>query len=174
MTYISNEEKRAIRKEKAKLYAKRFRDKINSNPILKDKQLSYQKKYRADHPEMFNREMALKYKLAREYGISLELYKAINKEQNGVCAICFNAPENKRLAVDHDHQTNKVRGLLCYSCNTALGLMKDNFTLFENAIKYLKYSQKQVETITEHLKTTKEHQTVFNPPKLYINIKPLN
>jgi DNA-directed RNA polymerase subunit M/transcription elongation factor TFIIS len=44
---------------------------------------------------------------------------------------------NKKLAVDHCHNTGKIRGLLCVKCNKVLGLMKDNINLFNNAINYL-------------------------------------
>jgi len=45
---------------------------------------------------------------------------------------------NKVLCVDHDHNTGKIRGLLCNTCNRALGLLKDNKQLLINALKYLK------------------------------------
>jgi hypothetical protein len=67
------------------------------------------------------------------------------KEQNGVCAIC-GQPEvaiDKRtniiklLAVDHDHQTGKVRGLLCQKCNHGIGNFNDNQVNLQLAIQYL-------------------------------------
>ena len=57
-------------------------------------------------------------------------------EQDNRCAICGAMPK-KPLFVDHCHVTGKVRGLLCVSCNTALGLLKDSITALEQAIKYL-------------------------------------
>lgn len=82
------------------------------------------------------------------YGITPEEYDTILKEQNNVCAICKN-PETakehrtgnvRKLAIDHCHTTNKVRGLLCASCNQGLGKFKDSINLLENAIKYIKES----------------------------------
>lgn len=59
-----------------------------------------------------------KYK--RVYGITIEDYDRMLEEQGGLCAICRNPPITYRLAVDHDHDTGAVRGLLCPPCNRAL------------------------------------------------------
>lgn len=56
----------------------------------------------------------------RKYGISVEQYEAILRDQGGVCAICERPPKTRRLHVDHDHKTGEIRGLLCYRCNRAL------------------------------------------------------
>ena len=60
-------------------------------------------------------------------------------EQNGCCSICkkHQADLNKTLSVDHDHNTNEVRGLLCQRCNAILGMSLDDKTILENAIIYL-------------------------------------
>jgi hypothetical protein len=70
------------------------------------------------------------------YGLTLEDYDAMLNEQNGLCAICFQK-EKGNLFVDHSHKTNEVRGLLCNKCNSALGFLNDDISLFENAIRYL-------------------------------------
>lgn len=59
------------------------------------------------------------YHLKRKYGISQEEYDAMLINQNGGCALCDRTPEEegRQLAVDHDHTTGKVRGLLCWWCN---------------------------------------------------------
>jgi len=77
--------------------------------------------------------------LKDNFGISLEEYHKIFQAQNGKCAICKkHQSELKRaLAVDHDHETGQVRGLLCANCNLALGHLKDDPGLLCNAIKYL-------------------------------------
>lgn len=54
------------------------------------------------------------------YGISLEEYEVLLDFQDGRCAICHRLPKTKRLAVDHDHKTGEVRGLLCFMCNHSL------------------------------------------------------
>jgi len=81
--------------------------------------------------------------LQRNYDISIEDYDEMLEKQGGVCAICAN-PETvcvkgtpKILSVDHDHKTGKVRGLLCRSCNTALGSFKDSQALLQKASEYL-------------------------------------
>ena len=65
-------------------------------------------------------------------------YKAMLEAQGGVCAICNEKPKAGRLAVDHVHGTDKVRGLLCNLCNPALGLFKDDPGRLKTAIEYLK------------------------------------
>lgn len=59
--------------------------------------------------------------------------------QHGVCAICRNHERvaNRKLAVDHDHVTNEIRGLLCFSCNNGIGKFGDSIELLHAAIKYL-------------------------------------
>ena len=75
-------------------------------------------------------------KLLARYGLTTDGYNALLKTQNGVCAICFGTQKG-RLHVDHCHTTKVVRGLLCGSCNRALGLMKDNIAFLSKAIEYL-------------------------------------
>jgi Autographiviridae endonuclease VII len=82
--------------------------------------------------------------LKRAFGITIEQYDEMFKAQKGLCKLC-RKPEpgtrngkRKMLAVDHDHVTGKVRGLLCSKCNTALGLFNESPELLEAAITYLK------------------------------------
>jgi len=72
------------------------------------------------------------------YGITLDDYNCMYKLQLGVCMICNQAETNgKRLAIDHDHSTGKVRGLLCNHCNIGLGKFFDNPQLLQSAINYI-------------------------------------
>jgi hypothetical protein len=87
---------------------------------------SSSKKYPYDHA-----------KVIKGYGISVEQYEAMKKEQDGCCVICRTTPDIN-LLVDHDHVTGAVRGLLCRLCNTALGSFRDDPELLERAITYLK------------------------------------
>ena len=80
--------------------------------------------------------------LKRLYGITVEEYDAMLERQGGVCAICAGEEtRGQRLAVDHCHATGKVRGLLCFSCNTTLGKFNDSQELLARAIKYLQEHQ---------------------------------
>lgn len=85
-----------------------------------------------------------KSRLRRVYGMDVADYDALLKEQDGVCAICgegevVTSPKKViSLAVDHDHVTGAVRGLLCHACNTGLGKFKDDQELLNKAIHYLK------------------------------------
>lgn len=73
------------------------------------------------------------------YGITLEEYNDMLAKQNNCCAICSIVPDkgNRRLAVDHDHLTGKIRGLLCDNCNNGLGRFKDRPDLLQKAASYL-------------------------------------
>jgi len=76
--------------------------------------------------------------LKKNFNISIEEYNQLLKEQNGVCAICQNeCPTGRSLAVDHNHESNEIRGLLCTNCNHGLGKFKDSTKLLATAIKYL-------------------------------------
>lgn len=73
--------------------------------------------------------------------MSLEEYEVILSKQSGVCAICGGVCQSgKRLAVDHCHKTDKVRGLLCAKCNLGIGLFDDEPTRIQAAITYLNAS----------------------------------
>jgi hypothetical protein len=75
-----------------------------------------------------------------KYGITLAEYDSLLELQGGVCKICKHAEgraATANLAVDHDHSTGEVRGLLCSNCNRALGLFEDSPELLQNAAAYL-------------------------------------
>ena len=68
-----------------------------------------------------------------------DTYDSLLARQGGRCAICRCTPRTRRLAVDHDHTTNAVRGLLCSKCNhELLGAAHDSIELLERAVAYLK------------------------------------
>jgi hypothetical protein len=79
-----------------------------------------------------------------KYGLTMDQFEEMNDKQNGLCAICGRSPyegqENprkSRLSVDHDHETGRVRGLLCDPCNTGIGLFKEDPNRMMSAITYL-------------------------------------
>ena len=87
--------------------------------------------------------------LLRAYGITTGDRNSMMEEQGGKCAICYSEVEFKQglglnsytATVDHDHDTGKVRGILCGSCNNVLGRVQDNTEILSNAIKYLERNQ---------------------------------
>lgn len=87
---------------------------------------------------------AVSARLKYRFGITLDEYNAILVSQNGGCAICGQPPGVKRLHVDHDHATGKVRGVLCGPCNHALGLMKDDPERLRKAATYIEQSKGSV------------------------------
>lgn len=90
-----------------------------------------------------------KIEISRRRGLTLQQYEQMFLDQKGLCSICQN-PETRKsrtegkitnLCVDHCHVTNKVRGLLCHACNTALGKFKDKIETLEAAIDYLRMNE---------------------------------
>jgi hypothetical protein len=70
--------------------------------------------------QRYNRSQGLK-----KYGISTEEYENLLKIQDGKCAIC-SKEDWRKLSVDHNHETGKIRGLLCMNCNAAIGVIERN------------------------------------------------
>lgn len=95
-----------------------------------------EKKYRESNPEKVKLKMR-KQALKRKYGMTMEDYEQMLKSQNGKCSIC-NEEKQETLCVDHDHNTGKVRGLLCRHCNHVVGFAKDNIDILNNVINYLR------------------------------------
>ncbi len=81
------------------------------------------------------------------YGLTPEGYRAMERNQESRCAICNKAPSKKRLHIDHDHDTGAVRALLCTSCNTGLGLFREDTALLDRAAQYL--NQHNFRLVTE-------------------------
>lgn len=108
----------------------------------RDGKIEYYKEHRTKY--------AIEYKnshLLNRFGISLNEYSQIYMEQGGKCAICGGTHagtrngKDKTFAVDHDHKTGKVRGLLCEACNTGIGKLKDDPEVLRSAIRYLERSR---------------------------------
>ena len=75
---------------------------------------------------------------ATNYGITPQQYMELHEKQQGKCAICNKPPVTQRgLHIDHCHETNIVRGLLCHGCNVGIGNFLHDVGLMKNAIKYL-------------------------------------
>jgi hypothetical protein len=121
---------------------KRIRDPIKAR--------EYQKNYKASpayeraklkRRKNYSKDQRKHEALRDAYGISLDQYNEIRKAQNDCCLICerhvLKIP-NQVLCVDHDHNTEEIRGLLCFDCNTGLGKFKDNTMILEKALEYLR------------------------------------
>ncbi len=83
------------------------------------------------------RHLARASRLTRLYGITEQEYADLLELQNGRCGVCSRKPGKARLAVDHDHETGFVRGLLCHRCNKAIGYLDDNREVAQRAVTYL-------------------------------------
>jgi len=81
-----------------------------------------------------NKARKIRLRRLKKYKLSAEEYDALLAQQSGLCAICRTA---EPTAVDHDHATGRVRGLLCLKCNAAIGLVGDSPSVLRNAISYL-------------------------------------
>lgn len=75
--------------------------------------------------------------LKQAYNMSVEDYDRMYSAQSGLCTICSRWRAHGVLVVDHDHETNKVRSLLCASCNIGIGHLQDNAKLLLRAAEYL-------------------------------------
>lgn len=81
-----------------------------------------------------------KHKLRKIYNLTPEDYFKMTELQNNLCAICDRPERDKHrkiLSVDHNHKTNKVRGLLCHKCNAAIGYLGEDISIILNAANYL-------------------------------------
>lgn len=76
--------------------------------------------------------------LKSRYGITLDTYNEMLASQGGVCKVCKGPPMHRgTYHVDHDHETGKVRGLLCHKCNVALGMVGDSTALLMRLAEYV-------------------------------------
>jgi hypothetical protein len=119
---------------KEEIAERKKQDYINN----KEQHQKYSKEYNNTHKE-FNKKRSRKYTIKR-HGITEEQYKLTFEKQEGKCAICDRHQDElkTKLHIDHDHRTNKIRGLLCFKCNSLLGYANDNIILLQKAIEYLK------------------------------------
>jgi hypothetical protein len=104
-------------------------------------------------PGESSKDMYRRRHFEKTYGISLETYNRMLDRQSGGCAVCGITPENitsgvlkTTLAVDHNHTTNKVRGLLCFHCNIAIGHARDSIDTLLRMVDYLKLYENQPES----------------------------
>ena len=105
----------------------------------RDKETALKRHLYATDPEYKAKVKERRYK--SKYGIDFQRYDEILEIQDGVCAICkgedFGRKGLERFLVDHCHDTDKVRGLVCNNCNSLNGFSREDTKLIQNAIKYL-------------------------------------
>lgn len=103
---------------------------------------TYSRKYGARYRKNpKNKETRWSKQLQRYYGITLVEYNTLLDKQGHCCALCGQGEmedgAGKRLAVDHNHTTGEIRGLLCSACNRGIGMLKENVAVLRKAIEYL-------------------------------------
>jgi len=142
---------RLCRYEKRKIYTERNQE---YNKKTRNKAKTWLDENRKKNPEKY-KNYATKYnetnaydkvtkRIIRKYGLKLEEYNQFVIDCNNKCNICGLQEtrkflgETRRLFLDHDHKSGKIRGLLCFSCNIGLGKLKDNIKILQAAIDYLK------------------------------------
>ena len=119
-------------------------------PLIREQAIARTKEWQAANPERHRENQRRRRQrpevkarereghLRRKFGITSETYDAMLAAQGGRCAICRRKPTaGISLHVDHEHRTKRVRGLLCFKCNNALGDFKDDQMLLLNAVDYL-------------------------------------
>lgn len=131
-------------REAGRIYAREYR---RLNP---EKTREANRKWRAENLDWLRESfkewaaknpMKLENNRLRKYGLTIKKWKRLLAKQGGACCICHETskPGKPRLAIDHDHKTGKVRGLLCSRCNTALGLLRDSAEIVQAAANYLRH-----------------------------------
>lgn len=99
-----------------------------------EKRIEKKRKRNAKYRRKWNRDLSVKVK---KYNISFEEFLSILSKSAGKCDICGEPLSQKTYTVDHNHKNNKVRGLLCRKCNSALGLFNDSPAILDQAKAYL-------------------------------------
>jgi hypothetical protein len=95
-------------------------------------------KWKAANPERAKKMYRASH-IKKAYGLTPEAYDKMYAEQKGACAICrtHSSELPRGLAIDHDHETNEVRGLLCHECNAGIGMLGDDPVNIKSALEYL-------------------------------------
>jgi Recombination endonuclease VII. len=112
----------------------RSRDKrLASDPDYRERYLRQAREYAKRRRERMGIELR-----AKKFGITEDQLASLEAAHRGECAICGNGCKSgRRLAIDHDHETKKVRGLLCGNCNRGIGMFLDNPELMRRAAGYV-------------------------------------
>lgn len=125
-----------------KAYKKKIRSTDKHKQYIRQYNIQWRSRnpdYDRNRPKHEKRSLLLKY----TYGMTVEEYDSRLFDQNNKCAICKidQSSLKKPLYVDHCHLTKNIRGLLCHNCNVSLGLLKDDLSIIESMLTYLKKSK---------------------------------
>jgi hypothetical protein len=132
VTWVNGSACRLCRREYNRAYKAKNRENIRA---INRRSLEKKTKERG-----FNRPptASRRYNLKNKYGITVDEYIAMLKSQDGRCKICkTNKFSIKGPVIDHCHETNKIRGILCSCCNIGLGCFKDDKESLLSAVEYL-------------------------------------
>ena len=138
----------AQRASNRRAFLKRQVAKREARPVLQNAEQLQQQAYRAQDRERYRAAERL-----RKFGVAEHEYNEMVAVQGNCCAICRQKETAMRLgkvralAVDHDHETGKVRALLCSDCNVGIGKLKEDREILLAAIRYLD-SHNGVENVT--------------------------
>lgn len=131
----------------------------------------YRRAYMAKYPEK-----RAQYARKAYYGLTHQEFLDLMERQQGLCAICEVVLEEGRgkdkLAVDHDHVTGVIRGLLCQQCNSGLGYFRDNPLILQAAIAYLARVPQQAEgtalnPVQSEFESPVGHSTLWAMPSTF-------
>ncbi len=122
MPYAEPERKKQYNREYRERKNAARREKYHTDSTYRERMIARTRETRLRDPDYVRRTNL------RKYNLTLEQFEAMEREQNGLCAICHKPPIGRmRLAVDHRHDESKrVRALLCLKCNTLLGAADDS------------------------------------------------
>lgn len=121
----------ARRREKRDEINARKREQYKNDPAVREYYINAAKRYKNNNIKK------VRYaSIKKLYGLSADTYEKILENQQGCCAICL-LKMTKTPHVDHCHKSKKVRGLLCFNCNRAIGHMQDDPAIAKRAASYL-------------------------------------
>jgi len=136
-------ERREVFNERSRRYQQENKEMIREKRLTKYREDSeainaYHRQYRRDHPAA-QRGWLMKSR----YGVTLEEYRELYDKQTGQCAICGISVPFPKLSVDHNHESGKIRGLLCQNCNAGIGMLGDAPERLTRAAQYLTYCERR-------------------------------
>lgn len=135
--------------DKVKAAEDRRRQAVRNDPERLAKSREYRRDYQrrkraafSEEEKEIEREKSRIAEMKKKFGIGTEEYERILAAQDYVCAICGSpsprSSRKERFAIDHDHDTGKIRGVLCNPCNRGIGLLGDKVSRLQAAVDYLK------------------------------------